>query len=147
MSPLYSNAISAYRKASTAVPPLSAIVLLFDEALNAMVLASEHVRSREYEQAHLRTQRAIAILRGLRQNLDLNNGGAVAQQLCETYTSNIAALNATIGKPDAIERYKKLATGLLQLRNAWSGMTTLSERSLAPLLSSIDGLRDQNNAV
>ncbi|WP_346908239.1 flagellar export chaperone FliS [uncultured Roseibium sp.] len=147
MSIRMNQAISAYRQASTAVPPLSALVLLFDEALNALILASRHTRQGEYEQANLRTQRAIAILRGLRQNLDLEKGGDFARQLCDAYTRNIFALNASIGKKDAVERYRKLATGLLDLRNAWSELTTLSERALEPLLNEIEGISAVNNVA
>lgn len=147
MSFAMNRAISAYRQASTAVPPLSALVLLFDEVLNAIALASKHTRCGEFEQAYLRTQRAVAILRGLRQNLDLDNGGSFAQQLCDTYTSNIFALNATIGKKDALERYRRLATGLLNLRNAWSDLTSLRERPLSPLIDEIMGKSEFGNVA
>lgn len=147
MSIKMNHAISAYRQASTAVPPLSALVLLFDETLNALILASRHTRNGEFEQAHLRTQRAIAILRGLRQNLDLEGGGDFARQLCDTYTRNIFALSATIGKKDAVDRYRKLATGLLNLRNAWSELTCLSERALEPVINEIEGISNINNVA
>lgn len=147
MSASYANAINAYRRASTAVPPLSALVLLFDETLNALILASRETRAGNFEEANLRTQRAIAILKGLRQNLDLEMGGAIATQLRDTYTRNIFALNASIGKADVLDRYKKLAKGLLSLRNAWSVMTVLSERDLEALLRDLDSDGAEKNVA
>ncbi|SHM37777.1 flagellar protein FliS [Roseibium suaedae] len=128
------RAIGAYRQAAVAVPPLAAVTLLFDEVLNALILTSRHLMDREYEQAHLRSQRAVGILQGLRQNLDLKTGGPVAKQLLDTYTRNISAINSVIGKPDANRRLQQLASGLLELRNAWAEMTSLSQRSLEPLM-------------
>ncbi|MTH97458.1 flagellar export chaperone FliS [Roseibium sp. RKSG952] len=147
MSTAYSSAISAYRKATTAVPPLSAVVLLYDEVLNSVVHAACHVRDKEFEQAHVRTQKAVTILKGLRQNLDMEAGGEVSEQLLDTYSKNILALNTTIGKKDAVERYKSIAAGLLELRNAWSKMTPFSERDADMLFIDIDGTREDTPAT
>lgn len=136
------RAIGAYRQAAVAVPPLAAVTLLFDEVLNALILTSRHLAAREYEQAYLRSQRAVGILQGLRQNLDLKTGGPLAQQLLDTYTRNISAINSVTSKPDAPRRLRQLATGLLELRNAWAEMTSLSERALEPLLRDFDALPD-----
>ncbi|MBD8891321.1 flagellar export chaperone FliS [Roseibium litorale] len=138
MSYAMNRAIGAYRQAAVAVPPLSAVVLLYDEVLNALILTSRHLAAREFEQAYLRTQRAVGILQGLRQNLNLETGGALAKQLLDTYTRNISAINAVCGKPDATQRLVKLSTGLLELRNAWAEMTSLSQRPLDPLLKEFE---------
>lgn len=137
MSYAMSRAIAAYRTAATTVAPPAAVTLLFDEVLNAIVLAAEHLRKKEYETALLRVARATGILRGLRQNVDLEIDKSMGQQLIDMYTRNIFALNSALTKPDAEERFAALAEGLLELRNAWADMTTLAPRNLHTLLKDI----------
>ncbi|MEJ8472585.1 flagellar protein FliS [Roseibium algae] len=132
-----SRAIGAYHKAAVAVPPVAAVTLLFDEVLNSLIMTARHLRAKEYDQAHLRSQRAVGILKGLRQNLDMETGGALAQQLLNTYTTNIAVINSVTRKPEPTEQLVKLAIGLVDLRNAWAEATSLSERSGTKLVEDI----------
>ena len=55
MSYALNQAISAYRQATTTVPPTAAVTLLLDEVLNAIALAAKHTRNKEFEEAFLRT--------------------------------------------------------------------------------------------
>lgn len=139
MSYALNQAISAYRQATTTVPPTAAVTLLLDEVLNAIALAAKHTRQKEFEEAFKRTNRAIGILQGLRQNLNMETGGNISQQLLNMYTANIGALSSVAGKKDATERFAKIASGLLEYRNAWSEMTSLSERSEDLLMADIFG--------
>ncbi|PVB61947.1 flagellar protein FliS [Labrenzia sp. 011] len=137
MSYAMSRAIAAYRTAATTVAPPAAVTLLFDEVLNAIVLAADHLRKKDYERALVRVARATGILRGLRQNVDLDIDKSMGQQLIDMYTRNIFALNSAVTKPDAEERFATLAEGLLDLRNAWADMTTLAPRNLQTLVKDI----------
>ncbi|MES0885272.1 flagellar export chaperone FliS [Roseibium sp. SCP14] len=137
MSYAMNQAIAAYRTAAATVAPPAAVTLLFDEVLNAIVLAAGHLRKKEYEQSQSRIARATGILRGLRQNVDLGVDKTMGQQLIDMYTRNIFALNSAVGRSDAIERLSTLAAGLLELRNAWSEMTTLSPRKLQTIQDEI----------
>ncbi|MEI2384804.1 flagellar export chaperone FliS [Breoghania sp. JC706] len=128
MSVMMNQAISAYRKATTTVPPVTAVVLLYDEAINAAQRAADATENKYYEEAQVQMLRAVSILRGLRQALDLDAGGNIARQLLDTYSSVIRALTQTVGKPDAAERFHRLGEGLIELRDAWATMTTLLPR-------------------
>ena len=128
MSVMMNQAISAYRKATTTVPPVTAVVLLYDEAINAAQRAAAATENKYYEEAQVQMLRAVSILRGLRQALDLDAGGNIARQLLDTYSSVIRALTQTVGKPDAAERFQRLGEGLIELRDAWATMTTLLPR-------------------
>ncbi|WP_321344622.1 flagellar export chaperone FliS [Breoghania sp.] len=130
MSVMMNQAISAYRKASTTVPPVTAVVMLYDEAINATQRAAEATETVRFEEAEEHMLRSVAILRGLRQALDMEAGGAVAEQLVTMYSRTILALTRTVGKPDAAARYRRLAEGLTEIRNAWAGMTTLHPRPM-----------------
>ncbi|KZM50501.1 flagellar protein FliS [Labrenzia sp. OB1] len=137
MSYAMNRAIAAYRTAATTVAPPAAVTLLFDEVLNAIVLAAEDLRKKQYETALLRVARATGILRGLRQNVDMDINKSMGQQLIDMYTRNIFALNSAVTKPDAEERFATLAEGLLDLRNAWAEMTTLAPRNQQTLMKDI----------
>lgn len=123
-----SRAISAYRQAATAVSPIVAVVMLYDEALNSIRQAVHFIELKEYEMCFQRIQKCTDILRGLRQNLDLEQGGALGQQLCDTYTRNIFALTSSIGKKDAAARLQTLSEGLLELRNAFASIAGMNPR-------------------
>ncbi|MEM5582355.1 MULTISPECIES: flagellar protein FliS [unclassified Roseibium] len=141
MSYAMNRAIAAYRTAATTVAPPAAVTLLFDEVLNAIVLAAEELRRRHYENAHARIARATGILRGLRQNVDLEIDKSLGRQLVAMYTRNIFALNGAVVKPDAEDRFVSIAEGLLDLRNAWAEMTTLLPRNREALLRDIHSER------
>ncbi|MDJ0932514.1 flagellar protein FliS [Breoghania sp.] len=75
MSVMMNQAISAYRKATTTVPPVTAVVLLYDEAINATQKAVEATEAKLYEEAEIQMLRAVSILRGLRQAPGMEAGG------------------------------------------------------------------------
>ena len=141
------QAIGAYQTAAATVAPPVAVALLLDEVLNAVVLAAEHRRNGEHEQAFMRIQRAIGILRGLRQNVDLECDRELGDQLIEMYTHNIFALNAAFGAPNSVEQYVVLASGLLEFRNSWAEMTSLSSRNLDVLTNEIVNQRPANDEL
>ncbi|ADZ72383.1 flagellar export chaperone FliS [Polymorphum gilvum] len=131
------RAIDAYRRAATAVPPAHAVVLLYDEVVNALTHAEQHARLGRYDVAFERGQRAVTILRGLRGTLDMDRGGTLAQQLCDTYTRNIFAINAAIGKADAAERLRALVLGLVALRDAFAALAAMEPRGTPRRLEEI----------
>ena len=131
------HAIGAYRTAAINVPPPTAVTLLLDEVLNTIALAAKHSRQSAFEQSFLSIQRASNILRGLRQNVDLDLDREFGQQFVDMYTQNIFALNNASGSRSAAEKFAELASGLLEFRNAWAEMTTLAPRVLDTLIADI----------
>lgn len=129
MNQSMNQAISAYKKATTSVAPMTAVVLLFDEILDSLAHAELALDAKRYDEGFERVQRSVTILRGLRSILNMEAGGLISQQLRETYTRNIFALNASVGKPDAAERLAKLAAGLLTLRDAWATIAGMALRT------------------
>lgn len=137
MSYAMNRAIGAYQTAATTVAPPAAVTLLLDEVLNAFVLAAGHMRNNEHEDAFARVNRASGILRGLRQNVDLEYDLEMGHQLVDMYTRNIFAINMAYPAADAIEQFADLAEGLLEFRNSWAEMTTLAPRGLETLRNDI----------
>ena len=80
------RASQAYRGAAVAVPPLKAMVMLYDGAITFLQKAVDAQAARRFEEGHDHLMRATAILRGLSHNLDFVRGGAVAERLYQPTT-------------------------------------------------------------
>jgi flagellar protein FliS len=115
-----SNAAKAYRRASVTISPAWGIVLLYEGAVTRLERAVVALKARRLDESHNHIVCVVSILRGLRQNLDFERGGALAERLSRMYTKNILALLRSVGKPDAAERYQTIAKGLRELREAWA---------------------------
>jgi len=113
-------ALNAYRAVATQVHPLVAVVKLYDEVLRRIGRAIEGTEARKFEDAYIHISRASLILRGLTSNLrsDIAGGAEIVGVLKQTYVTNMIALHTSYGKKDAIQRYRKIRSGLLELRNA-----------------------------
>ena len=124
-----SQAASAYRTAAVTVPPLAAIVMLYDGAITFLQRVVQGVEARRIEEAHNHLLRATAILRGLDHSLDFDRGGELAERLHRTYNSFILAALRSFGRPDARERYRKIIAGLGQMRDAWAGIAGIPAKA------------------
>jgi flagellar protein FliS len=113
------RAMQAYRSAATTVPPLTAVVMLLDAAIVALHRTIEARESRRFEDGHQQMMRAVAILRGLDNHLNLEKGGPLAERLSKTYNSLIVATLRAFGRADATPRYRRLIASLTELRDAW----------------------------
>jgi flagellar protein FliS len=113
------RANSAYRSAAVAVPPLKAVVMLFDGAITLLQKAQESHEARRFEEGHNYLTRATAILRGLSHHLDFARGGAVAERLYQTYNALIVACLRSYGRPHAKDSFRRIVASLADLRDAW----------------------------
>ncbi|AVO45957.1 flagellar export chaperone FliS [Phreatobacter cathodiphilus] len=132
MTQTMTRAISAYRTTSASVHPLVAVVRLFDEMLVQIRRGVQAIEARRHEDSFIAIAKAGLVLQGLSHNLRFDMGGDVAETLLSTYTKNCIALHTAYGKPDAVARYRTIAAGLAELRDAWAqaaGMRTLAEEA------------------
>lgn len=125
-------ALNAYRSVATQVHPLLAVVKLYDEVLRRIGRAIEGTEARKFEDAYIHISRASLILRGLASNLrgDIAGGTEIVGILKQTYVTNMIALHTSYGKKDAIQRYRRIRSGLLELRNAWARTAGVAELRL-----------------
>ena len=143
MSYPQNRAVNAYRAANTAVPPVKAVAMLLDEAVNAIVLTAYYIKRNEFENAFGRVVHASKILSGLRQNVNLDADAQMGQQFIDMYTSNIYALHNAYGRDDAIARYATLASGILEFRNAWAEIARMQQRSIDTVIGGILDQKDE----
>lgn len=114
------KAVGVYQSALMTVPPLQAVVMLYDRVLAHLHGASAALRSGDYPRQLEESMRAVEILRGLLSVLDTARGGEVAYRLGETYRSNMTAILSSLGSADAETCYDRISRGLRALRNAWA---------------------------
>jgi flagellar protein FliS len=116
------RAMQAYRGAAVAVSPLNAVVLLFDGAILSLQKTIEAAENKRFEESHTHLVKATAILRGLSHHLNFEKGEALADRLFRTYNSLILSCLASFGRPDSAQRYRKIISGLTDLRDAWKSV-------------------------
>jgi flagellar protein FliS len=108
----------------TAVPPLKAIVMLYDGAIVRTKAAGEAARSGDYLKQFNEVRRAADIFNGLNRCLNMEVGGTVAISLRELYGSLVKALMRSVGDPQAVLCCEKIADAIRVTRDAWA---TISE--------------------
>lgn len=130
-----SYALNAYRFAARQVPPVVAVVKLYDEVLRGIGRALRDTEERRIEDAYINITKACVILRGLCSNLRFDVAPDMAETLKGTYVTNMIALHTAFGKPDATGRYLRVMEGLLELRNSWAQVAGVEKRLSLPMIS------------
>mgnify|MGYP001796615324 CR=1 FL=1 len=113
------QAAQAYRSASVAVPPLQAVIMLIDGAINFLHKSIKAAEEKKFEESHSHMIRATAILRGLSHNLNFDKCGAIAERLHTTYHALIMACLRSYGRPDSAPAYRRIIASLAAIRDAW----------------------------
>jgi flagellar secretion chaperone FliS len=119
-----SRAAQAYRRVeSESRSPLELVVMLYDGALRFLGDASAAVDRKDLRARARAVSRVLAIVAELQSTLDVEKGGAVADQLDDLYTYITSRLLDVALKNDvtAIEEARKLLT---PIRDAWSQLAT-----------------------
>jgi flagellar secretion chaperone FliS len=119
-----SRAAQAYRRVeSESRSPLELVVMMYDGALRFLEEASEAVDRGDLRARAHAVSRVLAIIGELQNTLDVEKGGAVADQLDDLYTYLTSRLLDVALKQDvtAIEEARKLLT---PIRDAWSQIST-----------------------
>ena len=121
-----SRAAQAYRRVeSESRSPLELVIMLYDGALRFLNDASDAAARGDLRARAQAISRVLAIVGELQNTLDLDKGGAVADQLDDLYTYLTSRLIDVALKQDvtAIEEARKLLT---PIRDAWSQISTQS---------------------
>jgi flagellar protein FliS len=123
------SGISAYRSGLKTVSPLASIVLLYDGVLARIGRAAAAAERGDTRDQLDHVLRAVQILNGLNQSLDMEAGGRVAVSLRDMYGAIAIALYTSVGSSTAVEASEKIAAGLRQTRDAWAHIAGLDGAS------------------
>jgi flagellar protein FliS len=119
-----SRAAQAYRRVeSESRSPLELVVMMYDGALRFLGDASDAVERGDLRARAHAVSRVLAIIGELQNTLDVEKGGAVADQLDDLYTYLTSRLLDVALKQDmtAIDEARKLLT---PIRDAWNEIST-----------------------
>jgi flagellar protein FliS len=112
--------INAYRSSLKTVSPLDSVVLLYDGVLARIARAAAAAQAGDTLGQLDQVVRAVQILNGLNQSLDMEAGGRVAVSLRDMYGAVAVALYNSVGRSDAVEASEKIAAAVRKTRNAWA---------------------------
>ena len=102
--------------------PHHLVTLLFEKGCVLLRQSEEQLKRDDTEGFYESTSHAMQIALGLREILDLENGGALAAQLYETYTAIAASLSKARTEKD-LASIGKLYTALTELREGWESIS------------------------
>lgn len=114
------HGISAYQSSLRTVPPLQAIVMLYDGAISRTAVAAEAARRGDYETQFNEIMRAAEILNGLNMCLDMGAGGRIARSLREMYQAVCKAMLSGVGRKNGAECCERIIEALRLTRDAWA---------------------------
>lgn len=114
------HGISAYQSGLRTLPPLQAIVMLYDGAISRTAVAAEAARRGDYETQFNEIMRAAEILNGLNMCLDMVAGGKVARSLREMYQAACKAMLSAVGRKNGAECCERIIEALRLTRDAWA---------------------------
>jgi flagellar protein FliS len=123
-------AISAYQTAQLTVPPLQAVVMLYDGIMVRIANAGEAARKEDYDKQFKYVMSAARIIDGLNRCLDMEKGGSVAIGLREMYEAVARALFRSCGKPTGGEVADRLVAAVRLTRDAWAEIAGLPPSTL-----------------
>ncbi len=126
------HGIRAYQSAQQAMPPLKAVVMLYDGILARIARAADANRKKDYERQFNEVMAAAKIIQGLNQCLDTEVGGTVAQSLRDFYETVGSSLLRSTGRRYGAKYLDQLAAAVRTTRDAWA---TISETTPFPDVS------------
>ncbi|HVY99752.1 MAG TPA: flagellar export chaperone FliS [Dongiaceae bacterium] len=119
--------IAAYRSGLRTASPLASVVMLYDGVLTRIGRAAASARRDDTLGQLEHVMRAVQILNGLNQSLDMAAGGSVALSLRDMYGAVAVALYNSVGRDQAVEACDKLAAAVRKTRNAWAQIAGLPQ--------------------
>ena len=98
--------------------PHHLVTLLFEKGCVLLRQSEEQLKRDDQEGFYHSTNHAMQIVLGLREILDIANGGELAAQLYETYTAIAASLSKARSDKN-LDSISKLYAALSELREGW----------------------------
>ncbi|NYZ16171.1 flagellar protein FliS [Azospirillum sp. RWY-5-1] len=129
-NPYVNKALAAYAIADSAVPPLVAVVRLYEKALTHLHLAREAARERRFDMHFKHVERTILILSGLDSILDMDKGKDVAATLRGFYRSLIRQAGTMTAKRDPVAATDAVIRQLAIMAKTWQSIA--AERGMVP---------------
>ncbi len=108
-----------------AITPYQVIMLLLNGALERVDQAMTQINAGDSEEAFVLIQKAIGIVSGLRENLDLNKGGDIAVNLDALYEYITVRLeDITVESQTPLATLREVKNLLQEVHTGWTGISS-----------------------
>ncbi|MBP2230929.1 flagellar protein FliS [Azospirillum agricola] len=121
-NPFLNKAISAYTTANSAVPPLVAVVRLYERAMAHLYAARAAAAAGRFEAHHDAVNRAVMIFAGLDSILIFDKYEDVATTLRQFYRRLIVQAGAAASRRDPVAACDSLISQLSFMLKAWQSI-------------------------
>ncbi len=118
----------AYNAAKQTASKTRQVVMLYDGVIRFVQQARHAIEEKNYEERYKLLVKASEIIIGLQGSLDFDNGGDVARQLYDFYTSIDTQLMA-IHRTNSLEGCDEVIDSMKTMRDEWSRIDTLREET------------------
>lgn len=144
-NPFLNKAISAYATANSAVPPLVAVVRLYERAMTHLHAARDAAAAGRFEAHHEAVNRAAMIFAGLDSILIFDKYEDVATTLRQFYRRLIVQAGAAASRRDPVAACDSLISQLSFMLKAWQAIA--AERGGAPTVAGASAKGPQASVV
>ena len=110
--------INAYRNAFASVDKINQVIMLYDTAIASMQQARQAIIDKKIEEKFNTISKAFKIITGLRDALDVNNGGDVARILSEWYSGTSLRI-LSVSRTEDLDMCDLCIKHIKQMRDAW----------------------------
>jgi flagellar secretion chaperone FliS len=138
-NPSLNRAFAAYGTASGAVPPLAAVIRLYEKGLSHLGRARIELQNRRYESFAREIDKVMTIASGLDSLLDMKRGRDVALDLHRFYANIIGLSGAIAARKDPVPFIDRVISMWSLMLDAWRSVA--AERAGAAMQSGGFGQR------
>lgn len=114
----YKNMYGAYNSSAQSVGHMQQLLMLYDGSINFLKQAEEAIKEKNYEKRYNLVNKVCAIVSGLRECIDFENGGDVSLALSDFYLSIDLRLVSIQGSDDIVQ-LRRVIKELEGMRDAW----------------------------
>ncbi|CAO3408583.1 flagellar export chaperone FliS [Azospirillum largimobile] len=118
----YSKALNAYAVANSTVPPLVAVVRLYERAMIHLHAARDAAAARRFDDHHAAIQRAVMVFAGLDSILIFDKYEDIAWTLRRFYRRLIAQAGAAASRKDPVAACESLIGQTSFMLKAWQAI-------------------------
>lgn len=110
--------INAYKKAFGTMDKIKQVIMLYDTAIASLHQAKDHIEQKDVQECYNKVEKAYLIVSGLRDCIDMETGGEVAETLVEWYSATALRI-ITINRNYDLDLCDLCIKNLKEMRDAW----------------------------
>jgi len=119
------DSIKAYKRAFGTMDKIKQVIMLYETAIASLNQAKEFIEKKDFQETYNKVEKAYLIVSGLRDSVDMNTEGTVAQTLVDWYSS-LSLRIISINRSQDPKMVDLCIDNLTEMRNAWAEAEVIS---------------------